>query len=82
MAEELPEITPGTPSKVIAGVMIHNRIVAHGTAESGRHAKLNASVKALELVKGLTPYEFKMRFGCDCNPTADDGAIPDIGTNI
>jgi endoribonuclease Dicer len=82
MTEELPEITPGAPPKVVVGVMIHDKIIADGTAESGRYAKLNASIKALELIKGLAPYEFRMRFGCDCKPTADDGAIPDIGSNI
>ena len=82
MAEELPEITPGAPPKVVAAVMIHDKIVADGTAESGRYAKLNASIKALELIKGLAPYEFQMRFGCGCNPTTGDGSIPDIGSNI
>ena len=82
MAEELPEITPGAPPKVVAGIMIHDKIVADGTAESGRYAKLKASTRALELIKGLAPYEFRMRFGCDCNSTAADEMVPDIGTNI
>lgn len=82
MSEELPEITPGAPPKVVAGVMIHDKVIADGTAESGRYAKLNASIKALELIQGLAPYEFRMRFGCDCNPTDDDETKPDIGTNI
>lgn len=80
MSEEIPAVTPGAPSKVIAGVMIHDRVVADGVAESGRYAKVSASLKALELLKGLAPYEFRMRFGCDCKPETVEA--PDMGTNI
>ena len=74
MAEETAEVL-----KVELEALKH---AADGIAQSGRYAKLNASIKALELIKGLAPYEFQMTFGCDCNPTTGDGSIPDIGSNI
>ena len=66
MANPLPSID-GSPVRVLAGVMIHDDIVAEGTASSGRYAKVKASSNALELLKGLAPFEYRMRFRCDCS---------------
>lgn len=84
MSEELPVLSPGSPPKVIAGVMIHDKIVADGVAESGRYAKIKASSTALKLLQGLAPFEFRMKFGCDCKPSMNDEGkeLSDIGTNI
>lgn len=85
MSEELPAIMPGAPSKVIAGVMVHDRIVAHAVAESGRYAKVSASLKAQDLLKGLAPFEFRQKYGCTCRPVEEDeeNEVPtDMGTNI
>lgn len=66
MARELPSIIEGAPIKVVAVVMIHEEIVAEGTASSGKYAKVKASTNALAGLKDLAPFEFRMQFRCDC----------------
>jgi endoribonuclease Dicer len=46
--------------------MIHNEVIAEGRGSSGRYAKVRASANALGILKGLAPFEFRERFGCDC----------------
>ncbi|KAH0547715.1 hypothetical protein FGG08_000205 [Glutinoglossum americanum] len=67
LAQEMPSIDGGTtPSQVIAAVMVHDEVIAEGRASSGRYAKVRASANALELLKGLAPFEYRKQFGCDC----------------
>jgi endoribonuclease Dicer len=68
LAKELPMESPGTKPKVMAGLIVHETVLCHSIAESGRYAKLRASKKALEELKGLAPYEFRNKFRCDCTP--------------
>lgn len=70
MANELPSCD-GSPIRVIAAVMIHNEIIAEGTASSGKYAKVKASSNALELLKGLAPFEFRMQYRCNCTKAAE-----------
>lgn len=75
MASELPSID-GSQVRVIAAVMVHNEIIAEGTASSGKYAKVKASSNALELLKGLAPFEFRMQYQCTCtNGAQEDGVI-------
>ena len=46
--------------------MIHDIIVADGSASSGKNAKVKAAAKALEKLTGLAPYEFRKIYGCQC----------------
>lgn len=69
MANELPSID-GSPIRVIAAVMIHHEIIAEGIASSGKYAKVKASSNALELLKGLAPFEFRLQYRCDCTKGA------------
>lgn len=84
MANPLPALD-GAPVRVLAGVLIHDDIVAEGTASSGRYAKLKASTNALELLKGLAPFEFRARFGCDCSSAGQgkgEVALEEVGSAI
>lgn len=83
MANPLPALD-GSPVRVLAGVLIHDDIVAEGTASSGRYAKLKASSNALELLRGLAPFEFRARFGCDCSVRQEKGEVglEEVGSAI
>ncbi|KAK7537797.1 dicer-like protein 1 [Phyllosticta citricarpa] len=65
-ADEIPSVVPGAPVKCIAGLMVHGKVIADGIASSGKNAKVKASQAALELLSGLTPHEFRQRYGCQC----------------
>jgi endoribonuclease Dicer len=79
LAEEVPQGDPGAPCKVVAGFVLHDRVVCHATSQSGRYAKVKASVKALELLQGLAPFEFRQRYGCDCRDQPEDEKSDDEG---
>ena len=79
MANELPSIE-GSPIRVIAAVMVHNEIIAEGTAASGKYAKVKASSNALELLKGLAPFEFRMQYRCDCTKATSEDEV--VGNEI
>ncbi|KAF2838659.1 hypothetical protein M501DRAFT_1031732 [Patellaria atrata CBS 101060] len=90
LSDEIAILTGGPP-KVIAGLMIHNKVVAEGVASSGKNAKVKASLNALELIQGLAPFEFRAKFGCGCRqnanvedekwPSATNGDLKTNGVN-
>lgn len=85
MANELPSPSPasaGFPAPVVAVVMIHDEIVANASASSGKNAKVRASAKALTLLDGLAPFEFRARFGCNCEWVLDDNASMAVGVEV
>ncbi|OJD36494.1 dicer-like protein 1 [Diplodia corticola] len=80
LASELPVVVPAAPPRCIAGVMLHDRVVAEGVASAGKNAKVKAALAALDLLAGLPPFEFRDRFGCDCGLQQDgSGAGIDDG---
>ena len=85
MANELPSPSPasaGFPAPIVAGVMIHDEIVANASASSGKNAKIKASQKAVTLLDGLAPFEFRARFGCNCECVLDDNAGMAVGVEV
>lgn len=72
MAQNLPSIDGMERQDVVAAVMIHDEIVTHDKGKSGRYAKLRVANKALEVLDGLAPYEFRGRFGCNCHLEIDE----------
>ena len=64
--KELPAVTEVDKDDVVAAVMVHNEIVAYSKGKSGRYAKERAAKGAVEKIEGLSQYEFKARYGCDC----------------
>ena len=93
MSGEIPPIEPGGTPRSIAGLMVHDEIIAEGQASSGKNAKVKASVEALKLLRGLAPFEFRKVYGCDCQGEEKDwvgkdgkdgieGGIGMVGTAI
>ncbi|KAF9629681.1 Ribonuclease III [Lasiodiplodia theobromae] len=72
MVQELPTITPGAPVRCIAGVMVHNRIIAEGMASSGKNAKAKAAKFALDDLETMPLFQFKEMYGCDCDEQSDE----------
>jgi len=69
MADELPADNVN-PAMALAGLIVHDEMLASGQAQSARYAKIKASVTAWDILKGLTPAEFKMKYGCECRAIA------------
>jgi hypothetical protein len=57
---------PGVKPKVISALMIHDKVVCDSVRESSRYAKVAVSKKALEMLDGLAPFEFRAMYACDC----------------
>ena len=71
MASDIPSIIPGSnATTTIAAVMIHDDIMAEGEASSTKNAKIKASQNALESLRGLAPFEYRLRYRCDCETAA------------
>ncbi|KAK0627130.1 hypothetical protein B0T14DRAFT_423974 [Immersiella caudata] len=62
----------GTRSqKVICGIMVHGRMLAHAISESSRYAKPAAAKKAVEILESLDFDTFRGSYGCDCMVDGD-----------
>ncbi|KAL8861765.1 MAG: hypothetical protein Q9178_001966 [Gyalolechia marmorata] len=83
MASPIPNAAGTDVDHQVAVVMIHGEVVASGTAASSKNAKVKASEKALENLRGLAPFEFRTTFGCQCTEGDVQGAtMEDMGTAI
>lgn len=65
---------PGDKDRVVAMIMIHDKVHFHGVAVSGRYAKKKVADVALAALEGLPEYEYKKQYGCDCNEPVDSAA--------
>ncbi len=83
MASPIPNAAGTDVDHQVAVVMIHGEVVASGTAASSKNAKVKASEKALGNLRGLAPFEFRTKFGCQCTEGDVQGAtMEDMGTAI
>lgn len=85
LAREIPDID-GSPLEVVSAILIHEKIMADGSASSGKNAKVKAAARALEKLDGLAPYEFRRRYDCNCesgkNKEMDEKMMETVGTAI
>lgn len=65
-ANDVPSIDGTTSGGCAAAVMVHEKVIGHGHASSSRYAKIRASVAALEELRFLAAFEFRIKYGCDC----------------
>ncbi|GFF41577.1 dicer-like protein 1 [Aspergillus udagawae] len=80
-AGELPTID-GAPAGVLAAVIVHGNVISEARWSSSRHAKVNASEKALTVLDGLLPFEFRQKYHCDCKEIMSSSSAMEIGTAI
>ncbi|KAL1855420.1 Dicer-like protein 1 [Paecilomyces lecythidis] len=81
-AGEVPA-ADSSPTTVLAAVIVHDSVIAQGTASSSRYAKIKASEAALTRLEGLPPFRFRELYLCDCQRKED---VPidqrEVGTAI
>ncbi|KAF7176654.1 hypothetical protein CNMCM7691_003306 [Aspergillus felis] len=80
-AGELPTID-GAPAGVLAAVIVHGNVISEARWSSSRHAKVKASEKALTVLDGLLPFEFRQKYHCDCQEIKNSSSATEIGTAI
>lgn len=66
LADEIPS-DDGQSSKTVAGFILHDQVIAHATAANGNVAKTKAAHRALDVLEGLVPAEFRERYQCICS---------------
>jgi endoribonuclease Dicer len=76
MADEMPADN-ANPAMAIAGLLVHDQMIAEGRTASARYAKVKCAAAAVEKLGGLTAAEFKKRYGCDCMAAAKKTKIED-----
>jgi len=58
----------GISKRIVSTVSVHGTMVGHGKANSSKVAKTIASDSAYKEMQGLAPWEFRLRYACDCKP--------------
>ena len=79
MADEIPSVD-GLPPRNVAAVIIHDRVIAHGTASSSKNAKVKACLAANELLRDLPIELFRKDYSCDCEEVRTDQQA--MGTGV
>lgn len=71
--------------KVMVGLIIHTTVICGDVSKSVKYSKMRVASAAYEELRGMAPYEFRKKFGCDCtvkngvhDPQAGDGADLDM----
>ncbi|KAL8702024.1 MAG: hypothetical protein Q9201_004601 [Fulgogasparrea decipioides] len=84
MASPIPNAAGTDIKHQVAVVMVHGEVITSGTAASSKNAKIKAAEKALGVLKGLAPFEFRQKFGCACKEAneVEGKGLEDVGTAI
>lgn len=82
MSDELPCIVEGAPVRIIAAVMVHNEVITEGVAVSSKYAKIKASQRALELLAGLVPFEYRAQYRCNCSNNTVEECDGDLAVAV
>ena len=81
-ASDVPSVDGTTSGGCAAAVMVHDTVIAHGHASSSRYAKIKASAHAFEELRFLAPFEFRLKYGCDCMSKAKAGGKESLGAVV
>lgn len=64
-----------TESDVVCALLVHEQVVVHATAKSGRYAKISVAKKALDRLRDMDRGTYKMEMGCDCKEATVADAV-------
>lgn len=74
----MPLDAPGAKVKVMSALVVHEKVVCHSIAASGRYAKLAASKNALSVLQGLAPFEFRSKYNCNCSRPEENNGMEGV----
>ena len=57
--------------KVITALIIHTTVICGDVSKSAKYSKLRVAAEAYDELRGMAPYEFRKKFGCDCTSKAE-----------
>lgn len=81
MADEMT-IGDGSNKMTVAGLMIHDKIIARAHGKSTRYSKMRAAHAAAEELEHLPRDMYRSRFGCNCNMEEESGLEQTVDTAI
>lgn len=83
-ANQHPDDGDGLPPQVTAAVMIHSQIICAETRESVRYAKSAVAKTARDIFRGISPDEFRKRWGCDCKRKGalDEDVVAEVDEKV
>jgi endoribonuclease Dicer len=82
MANEIPADN-ANPAMAIAGLLVHDQMIAEGRTTSSRYAKIKCAVAAVDKLQGLSAADFREQYGCDCKAAGTKHTMQDaIGVVI
>ena len=63
-----------TQSDVVCALLVHEQVVEHATAKSGRYAKIACAKKAVSRFASLDGMAYRTAMGCDCKSEDIEGS--------
>jgi endoribonuclease Dicer len=71
-----------TESDVVCALMVHEKVIFHEVAKSGRYGKIRVAKKALAKIEEWSKEDYKRETGCSCQGAVSDEKLEDHGTAI